>query len=93
MQNKLPIFEKIWEQRLSWKPTEKQLDQWEKLYQEIILINNKVNLTRIIQPEEFWEKHLWDSVTGVIGLQFFEYSKLQMGFWSAWNFSRYLTFV
>ncbi len=75
MQNKLPIFEKIWEQRLNWKPTKKQLDQWEKLYQEIILINNKVNLTRIIQPEEFWEKHLWDSITGVIGLQFFEYPK------------------
>ena len=75
MKNQLPIFEKIWEQKLNWKPTKEQLDQWEKLYQEIILINDKVNLTRIVQPEEFWEKHLWDSVTGIIGLQFFQYSK------------------
>ena len=75
MKNQLPIFAKIWEQEINWKPTEKHLDQWEELYQEIILINNQVNLTRIVKPEEFWEKHLWDSIAGVVGLPFFQYSR------------------
>ena len=48
MKNQLPIFAKIWEQEINWKPTEKHLDQWEELYQEIILNNNQVNLTSIV---------------------------------------------
>ena len=69
----LPIFEDIWLDSLQWQPNQEQLDKWEKLYQEIILINRQINLTRITEPQDFWEKHLWDSLAGVIGLDFLNY--------------------
>jgi 16S rRNA (guanine527-N7)-methyltransferase len=31
----------------------------------VVTANQKLNLTRITEPEEFWEKHLWDSLRGV----------------------------
>ncbi|BBA79490.1 glucose inhibited division protein B [cyanobacterium endosymbiont of Rhopalodia gibberula] len=61
----LPIFNQIWRETLHWEPTKSQLEQWEKLYQEIILVNRKINLTRITKPKDFWEKHLWDSLAGI----------------------------
>ncbi len=70
---KLPTFEDIWQNSLQWQPTEKQLEKWEQLYQEILLINRQINLTRITEPQDFWEKHLWDSLAGVIGLDFLQY--------------------
>ncbi|MDJ0583389.1 16S rRNA (guanine(527)-N(7))-methyltransferase RsmG [Crocosphaera sp.] len=70
---KLPTFNDICEDSLQWQPTQEQLEQWEKLYQEILLINRQINLTRITQPNDFWEKHLWDSLAGVIGLDFLNY--------------------
>jgi 16S rRNA (guanine527-N7)-methyltransferase len=70
---KLPTFENIWQDSLQWQPTQEQLEQWEKLYQEILLINRQINLTRITEPNDFWEKHLWDSLAGVIGLDFLQY--------------------
>ncbi|MGK7886824.1 MAG: 16S rRNA (guanine(527)-N(7))-methyltransferase RsmG [Crocosphaera sp.] len=69
----LPTFNDIWQDSLQWQPTQEQLEQWEKLYQEILLINNQINLTRITEPNDFWEKHLWDSLAGVIGLDFLNY--------------------
>ncbi len=69
----LPTFKNIWQDSLQWQPTQEQLEQWEKLYQEILLINRQINLTRITEPLDFWEKHLWDSLAGVIGLDFLEY--------------------
>ncbi len=69
----LPTFNDIWQDSLQWQPTQKQLEQWEKLYQEILLINRQINLTRITEPNDFWEKHLWDSLAGVIGLDFLNY--------------------
>lgn len=33
-----------------------------ELYQGICEGNQKLNLTRITTPEDFWEKHLWDSL-------------------------------
>ena len=69
----LPTFNDIWQDSLQWQPTQEQLEQWEKLYQEIILINRQINLTRITEPNDFWEKHLWDSLAGVIGLDFLNY--------------------
>ncbi|MEL4898230.1 16S rRNA (guanine(527)-N(7))-methyltransferase RsmG [Crocosphaera sp. Alani8] len=71
----LPTFKDIWQDSLQWQPTQDQLEQWEKLYQEILLINNQINLTRITEPNDFWEKHLWDSVAGVIGLDFLQYKE------------------
>ena len=69
----LPTFNDIWQDSLQWQPTQEQLEQWEQLYQEILLINNQINLTRITEPNDFWEKHLWDSLAGVIGLDFLNY--------------------
>lgn len=72
---KLPTFENIWQDSLQWQPTPEQLEQWEQLYQELILINRQINLTRITECQEFWEKHLWDSLAGVINLDFLQYEK------------------
>ncbi|MDJ0510266.1 MAG: 16S rRNA (guanine(527)-N(7))-methyltransferase RsmG [Crocosphaera sp.] len=69
----LPTFKDIWQDSLQWQPNQEQLEKWEKLYQEILLINLQINLTRITEPNDFWEKHLWDSLAGVIGLDFLEY--------------------
>jgi 16S rRNA (guanine527-N7)-methyltransferase len=63
--NSLPEFNEIWQKTLHWEPTKSQLEQWEELYQEIISANCKINLTRITQPKDFWEKHLWDSLAGI----------------------------
>ena len=31
----------------------------------LIQANQQVNLTRITNPDDFWEKHLWDSLQGI----------------------------
>ncbi|CDN15988.1 glucose-inhibited division protein B [Richelia intracellularis] len=38
------------------------------MYELIIQGNQKLNVTRIIEPQEFWEKHLWDSLRGIVKL-------------------------
>ncbi len=38
------------------------LRQFDSLYQQVLQGNQQQNLTRITAPEEFWEKHLWDSL-------------------------------
>jgi 16S rRNA (guanine527-N7)-methyltransferase len=50
---------------LDWCPSDRQQVQLQSLYTEVITANQQLNLTRITAPEEFWEKHLWDSVRGV----------------------------
>jgi 16S rRNA (guanine527-N7)-methyltransferase len=45
-----------------WQPDRPQLSQICKLYDGIVAGNKLMNLTRITSPEEFWEKHLWDSL-------------------------------
>jgi len=54
----------LW-QHLGWKPTESQWQLFQRLYHGILLGNRIVNLTRITKPEEFLEKHLWDSLSGL----------------------------
>jgi 16S rRNA (guanine527-N7)-methyltransferase len=61
--NLLPNLDK-W-QDINWCPSDRQQVQLQALYTEIITANQQLNLTRITAPEEFWEKHLWDSVRGV----------------------------
>lgn len=58
----------IWEKTLSWQPNNQQQQQFQELYQQILLGNRQLNLTRITSPTDFWEKHLWDSLTGMIRL-------------------------
>ena len=43
--------------------TEKQLNQLEKFYNLLVDWNQKINLTRIIQKEEVYLKHFYDSLT------------------------------
>ncbi|MEM1254242.1 MAG: 16S rRNA (guanine(527)-N(7))-methyltransferase RsmG [Cyanobacteria bacterium P01_H01_bin.21] len=61
----LPINDGLWQETLQWQPSEEQLALFERLYQEIVEGNRQVNLTRITEPDEFWEKHLWDSLSGL----------------------------
>jgi 16S rRNA (guanine527-N7)-methyltransferase len=63
--NDLPDMEKIWQETICWSPTAAQQSQLQLLYAAVITANQKLNLTRITEPEEFWEKHLWDSLRGV----------------------------
>ena len=71
----LPQMLDIWQQTLNWQPNVQQQEQFQKLYELILQGNRQLNLTRITEPEEFWEKHLWDSLRGVSGLLFSENSK------------------
>jgi 16S rRNA (guanine527-N7)-methyltransferase len=63
--NHLPNMESIWQETIDWCPTPEQQLQLQFLYVAVITANQKLNLTRITEPEEFWEKHLWDSLRGV----------------------------
>lgn len=61
----LPLMVDIWQQTLKWQPDEKQQRQFQQLYSLIVAGNRQLNLTRITEPQEFWEKHLWDSLRGM----------------------------
>ncbi|MBD2777626.1 16S rRNA (guanine(527)-N(7))-methyltransferase RsmG [Iningainema sp. BLCCT55] len=61
----LPQMNEIWQQTLNWQPTQKQQEQFQRFYELILDGNRQMNLTRITEPVEFWEKHLWDSLRGV----------------------------
>lgn len=66
--NRLPNLTHVWEETLGWCPSPEQQQQFEALYQGILHGNQKLNLTRITEPEAFWEKHLWDSLRGLTPL-------------------------
>lgn len=65
----LPEMTELWQQTLDWSPNVQQQRQFQHLYQRTLDGNRQLNLTRITAPEEFWEKHLWDSLQGVALLQ------------------------
>ncbi|MEH1943718.1 MAG: 16S rRNA (guanine(527)-N(7))-methyltransferase RsmG [Nostoc sp.] len=65
MTNLLPEMAEIWQQTLNWQPSVQQQAQFQKLYELILEGNRQLNLTRIVDPQEFWEKHLWDSLRGI----------------------------
>lgn len=56
---------KYWQDSLQWQPNAAQMEKFELLYHVICVGNQHLNLTRLLAPEEFWEKHLWDSVAGL----------------------------
>lgn len=66
--SKLPQMSEIWQQTLNWQPQKPQEQQFQRVYQEILSGNRQQNLTRITTPIDFWEKHLWDSLSGIVGL-------------------------
>jgi 16S rRNA (guanine527-N7)-methyltransferase len=49
-----------------------------RLYAGIVSGNRQLNLTRITEPREFWEKHLWDSLSGVVGMSLEAESSLEV---------------
>ena len=55
-------------QHLNWQPNAEQQLQFQHLYELIIKANQTLNLTRITEPLDFWEKHLWDSLRGIMPL-------------------------
>jgi 16S rRNA (guanine527-N7)-methyltransferase len=57
-----------WQRSLGWQPNAPQQQQFQALYEALLLANQQVNLTRITGVEDFWEKHLWDSLRGVRSL-------------------------
>ncbi len=59
-------FLPYWQQTIKWQPTLDQAQQFAQVY-DLVLEGNKIqNLTRITAIEDFWEKHLWDSLRGVL---------------------------
>lgn len=61
----LPGMTEIWQATMGWQPDSFQQQLFQQLYELILAGNRRLNLTRITEPEEFWEKHLWDSLRGI----------------------------
>ncbi|WP_071517031.1 16S rRNA (guanine(527)-N(7))-methyltransferase RsmG [Geitlerinema sp. PCC 9228] len=66
MIEKLPLMPQVWLQTTGWQPSGEQQEKFQQLYAQICQVNRQVNLTRITESEEFWEKHIWDSVRGIL---------------------------
>ena len=64
----LPDLADLWQETLNWQPEADQQAQFQKFYGLILESNRQLNLTRITEPSEFWEKHLWDSLRGIMRL-------------------------
>lgn len=61
----LPEMIELWQQTLNWQPSNWELSKFQLLYELICQGNQQLNLTRITEPTDFWEKHLWDSLRGI----------------------------
>ncbi len=61
----LPECLDLWQQTLGWSPAPSQQSQFQALLSQLCDLNRTVNLTRITDPDAFWEKHLWDSLWGI----------------------------
>lgn len=61
----LPLNSEMWQTTLHWQPSETQQELFQRLYRGVVDGNRQVNLTRITEPNGFWEKHLWDSLSGL----------------------------
>lgn len=55
-----------WRETLQWQPTPQQQEQFQRFYGAILQANQGINLTRITAVTDFWEKHLWDSLRGIL---------------------------
>ncbi|NMF84387.1 16S rRNA (guanine(527)-N(7))-methyltransferase RsmG [Nodosilinea sp. P-1105] len=60
-----PNYDNLWQSTLHWRPNQPQETAFAQLYQALLVANQQVNLTRLTTPDDFWEKHLWDSLQGV----------------------------
>src|SRR5512147_2235206 len=59
-------WEPVWRSSLGWEPSPEQAQAFQRLYQAVLVGNRQLNLTRITEPAAFWEKHLWDSLRGIV---------------------------
>ncbi len=66
MSIQLPLMLDQWQQTTNWQPTTSQTQQFQQFYDLINVANHSLNLTRILEPEAFWEKHLWDSLQPIV---------------------------
>ncbi|WP_017659857.1 16S rRNA (guanine(527)-N(7))-methyltransferase RsmG [Baaleninema simplex] len=65
----LPELSPLWQATLgAAAPTPEVRDRFQLLYEGILAGNRQLNLTRITDPEAFWEKHLWDSLRGIAAI-------------------------
>ena len=51
----------LW-QELGWQPSPAQLEQLQQLQTELRLWNSKVNLTRLVEGDDFWIAQVFDSL-------------------------------
>lgn len=63
-----PLFAQ-WQNTLNWLPNHLQNEQFAQLYALVLEGNRQQNLTRITEINDFWEKHLWDSLRGIWTMQ------------------------
>jgi 16S rRNA (guanine527-N7)-methyltransferase len=68
----LPEMDEVWLKTLKWQPDLAQKQLFQQLYARVLAANRRLNLTRITNPTEFWEKHIWDSLAGVMHLELAE---------------------
>ncbi len=68
MSNLLPEMTDLWLKTINWQPNDLQKSQFQQVYEQVIKGNSQFNLTRITEPIEFWEKHLWDSLQPIVSL-------------------------
>jgi len=59
----LPDLDEQWQTSLGWSPNPLEKSLFKQLFAQICDANRQFNLTRITEPEAFWEKHLWDSLS------------------------------
>lgn len=62
----LPDLLDVWQDSIDWQPDSATLSQFQQLYAEVLVGNRQLNLTRVTEPIDFWEKHLWDSLRGIV---------------------------
>ena len=75
----LPNYEDIWQKTTNWKPNHSQQDLFQQVYTAIIEANQYLNLTRITKPDEFWEKHIWDSLVPLLSLNLADFKVIDIG--------------
>ena len=62
----LPDLPDVWQNTTGWQPIPERRDRFQRLYELVLEGNRQANLTRIIEPQDFWEKHLWDAIAGIL---------------------------
>lgn len=65
MNRQQPLTSYPWPPEWRWQASPGQIQQFAALYNTLLRVNQTLNLTRITAPEDFWEKHLWDSLAGI----------------------------